>query len=200
MTQICIFGDSITWGAGLPFRAGWANLLRNHLECKTKGVMELYDLGIDRDTSRDILARFDVEAKARNPSIIIFAIGINDSCYRKTKDKPLVSIDEFEKNLLKLIKKARKFTDKIIFVGLAKGSDQETKPLLRSTTGKCYDKGNVKIYNSVIGKVSKKENLLFIDIFNKLTDEDFDDGLHPNIGGHIKIFEEVRRNLDKVLN
>jgi lysophospholipase L1-like esterase len=189
-TVICIFGDSITWGAFLSFRGAWANLLRNYFE--DFKMIAIYDLGIDTNTSRDVLERFEPEAKARKPNIIIFAVGINDSAYRKTKDNPLISIDEFRDNLIKLVNKARKFTDKIFFVGLAKGDDSNTIPLTRSTTGKCYDKENTKKYNNIIKSVCEEENIKFIDIISTLSDEDFDDGLHPNLGGHQKIFEIVK--------
>jgi len=178
----------------LSFRVGWANLLRNYLEKKNKGILELYDLGIDRDTTENLLERFDAEAKARFPNV---AIGANDSFYRKNKNNPSVPVREFENNLLKLIQKARKFTGKIVFVGMAKGDDSRTKPLPDSTTGKCYDKENIKIYNDIIKKVAKKEKSLFIEIINKLNDKDFYDGLHPNVNGHRKIFGVIKDSLVK---
>jgi len=194
---ILIFGDSITWGAGLPFRTAWANLLRNFLERKREEFkkycpVELYDLGIDKDTTDDLLKRFYAESKARRPNIIIFAIGVNDSSYGETKNSPLVPIKNFEKNLLKLIQKSREFTDKIIFIGLAKGNDHMTVPLPRSTTGKCYNKENVKIYNKIIRKVCAIKKVSFVNIINELNDKDFYDGLHPNSQGHQKIFEIVK--------
>lgn len=192
--NICIFGDSITWGAFLPFRGAWANLLRNYLESLNK-MIAVYDLGIDTNTTRDLLERFEVEAKVRKPNMVIFAVGINDSAYRKTRNSTLVPADEFQKNIEKLIAMAGKFTDKILFVGLAKGDDSNTVPLPRSMTGKCYDKENVKKYNDAIKLICSKKNVKFVDIFGLLNDEDFDDGLHPNLGGHQKIFEAVRRAL-----
>lgn len=188
---ICIFGDSITWGAFLPTRVAWANLLRNYLETLDK-MVSVYDLGIDANTTYDLLERFEFEAKARKPNIIIFAIGINDSAYRKTKDNPVVPKNEFEANLERLIALAREFTNKIFFVGLGKGDDSKTSPLPRSATGKCYDKENAKIYNEIIKFVCERENVIFIDVFDLLNDEDFDDGLHPNLAGHKKIYEAVR--------
>ena len=150
--KICIFGDSIIWGRGLPFRTAWANLLRNYLEKRNRKypIIELYDLGIDRDTTEELLRRFVAEASARNPHIIIFAVGTNDSSYRKNKNNPLITAKKFENNLMKLVQKARRFTDKIIFIGLGKGSDQKTIPFPGSTTGKCYDKENINIYNNII--------------------------------------------------
>ncbi len=192
--KIVIFGDSIVWGAGLPFRTAWANLLRNFLEKRNKkySPVELYDLGIDRDTTEELLKRFDIEIEARHPNVIIFAVGINDSAYRRNKNNPLVTVKKFESNLLKLINKAKKLTDKIILIGISKGNDKTTIPLLRSTTGKCYDKENVRIYNEIIKKVCKKENTSFINISGSLSDKDFYDGLHPNSAGHKKIFEIVK--------
>ena len=189
---IWVFGDSVLWGWGLPFRVGWVNLYRNYVEEKSDFAINLYDLGIDADTTEGVLKRFDIEAAARKPDMVIFAIGVNDSAYRKTKDHPLVPLDIFEKNIHTLIKKARKFTKEIVFVCLCKGSDRETMPLPASKTGKCFEKKNAKIYNEVIKKCCSSENILFIDIINKLKDSEFCDGLHPAKEGHNKIFKEVK--------
>jgi len=198
MTIICIFGDSISWGAFLPFRGAWANLLRNYLEGLNR-MIAVYDLGIDANTTYDLLEKFELEARVRKCNIIIFAIGINDSAYRKTKDNPVVTVDKFRRNIEKLLVLARKFTDKIFFVGLVKGDDSKTIPLPRSKTDKCYEKKNVKKYNDIIKVVCKKNGATFIDVFGLLNDEDFDDGLHPNLGGHQKIFEAVRRIIKNII-
>lgn len=158
-------------------------------------MIAVYDLGIDANISQDLVKRFNSEASARKPSVIIFAVGLNDSAYLKSKDNPLVSLDQFKENLGELIKQAREYTTHIFFVGLAKGDDSKTKPIPRSTTGKRYTKENVRIYNDAIKSFCKKKRVSFIEIFDLLKDEDFDDGLHPNLGGHQKIFEAVRRSL-----
>ncbi len=199
MGNICIFGDSIIWGAKLSFRVGWANLLRNYLESLDGEFFAVYDLGIDGNTTSNLIERFDVEAEARNPDILFFAVGTNDSCFRKTKDNPEVDVETFERNLNKLISKAKRFSKNIVFVGLAKGNDSATIPLPRSITGKCYDKGNIKIYDSIIKKICNKDGLVFIDINEELSDSDFEDGLHPNNVGHMKIFDKVKKNLDKII-
>ncbi len=190
--NICIFGDSLTWGAFLPFRAGWANLLRNYLESKNDRTA-LYDLGIDGNTTRDVLARFDAEAKARTPQIIMFAVGTNDSLYRKTEDNHEVPLEEFKNNVQQLLDKALALTPKIFFVGLVKGDDSITTPLSRSTTDKCYTKKWIKVYSDAVKGICKERGVEFVEVYDLLKDEDFDDGLHPNIGGHVKIFEAVRR-------
>jgi isopentenyl-diphosphate Delta-isomerase len=192
---ICVFGDSVLWGWGLPFRVGWVNLFRNYIEEKSDFMMQLYDLGIDAETTDGVLKRFEAEAVARKPDMIIFAIGINDSVYRKTKDHPIATKDVFEKNIYALVKKARRYTPQIVFVGLCLGDEQLTTPLPASTTGKNFTKENTRIYNDIIKKVCNNENILFIDIIDKLKDSDFCEGLHPNTSGHEKIFKEVKEKI-----
>lgn len=198
--NICIFGDSITWGPRLPFRVAWANLLRNHLEKNSESLYSLYDLGIDGNTTKEVLIRFENEATSRNPEVVIFNIGVNDSLFRNTEDNPETPIDEFESNMQKLIDKARIFTEKIMIVGLVKGNDMLTTPLIQSTTKKSYTKERVRIYDSSLSKVANNNNLTFVDINKILNDDDFDDGLHPNINGHVKIFDKVSRELDSILS
>lgn len=192
---ICVFGDSVVWGWGLPFRVGWVNLFRNYIEEKSDFKMQLYDLGIDADTTEGILKRFETEASARKPDMIIFAIGINDSAYRKTKDHPIAVADVFEKNIYALIEKARRFTKEIVFVGLCLGDERLTMPLPASTTGKHFTKENAIIYNNIIKKVCKKEKILFVDVLDKLIDADFCEGLHPSESGHEKIFKEAKERI-----
>lgn len=192
--NICIFGDSVTWGAFLPFRAAWANLLRNYLEGQDSQIA-VYDLGIDANTSTDLLNRFDTEAAARHPEFIIFAIGTNDAAYRDEPDNALTPINEFRANITDLFEKASHFTPNLLVIGLAKGDDSLTQPLPRSTTSKCYSRSNTQRYNDVLESLCKNRIVQFVDIFNLLTNEDFDDGLHPNLGGHQKIFEAVKEVL-----
>ncbi len=194
--NICIFGDSITWGAYLPFRIGWVNQIRDILERKNSQIA-VYDLGIDRNTSKDLLTRFDTEASARKPDVVVFAIGINDSLYRNNPNNRETGESDFKLNLEKLVDKAKTFTDKVVFVGLVKGDDSKTTPLLRSTSGKFYDKQSAYKYNEIIKTVAQENNLGFVDILSKLDDTDFDDGLHPNVKGHSKISDEVITELSK---
>jgi len=43
--------------------------------------------------------------------------------------------------------------------------------------------------------VCEENNVLFLDIFGLLENNDFEDGLHPNAEGHNKIFQKVRNFL-----
>lgn len=190
--RICIFGDSVVWGACIPRREAWTDLLRNYLDEKFNYGVELYNLGIDGNTSKDVLQRLDAEAQKRNPDIIICAVGANDSIFRSDNQFD-VSKSVFLQNLSDIFEQAKKHTRHVLFVGLVKGSDRETIPLKRSSTGKCYSKHAVKKYDRYIKAFTEQNNIPFVDVFTVLSDEDFDDGLHPNIQGHYKIFQAVKK-------
>lgn len=110
--NICIFGDSITYGAYDPINGGWATLLRNHVEKKYNDT-DTYSLGICGDTSSGLIERFPLETKARSPEIIIFAIGTNDSLFRQSPDGQKLDTDQFTKNINSLISLANKYTEKM---------------------------------------------------------------------------------------
>lgn len=195
-TRISIFGDSITWGASDYECGGWVARLKYYFDNDIENDIDVYNLGISGDTTNDLLLRFKIECLARNrhPQIIIFAIGTNDSQYINSKNNPRTPIDKFENNLKKLINQAKEFSDKIIFVGLTKVDESKLMPVPWSAE-KFYDNENISRYNSVIKKVSKENNLLFVNLFDLLKMSDLDDGLHPNSKGHEKMFLKIKEFL-----
>lgn len=189
--NICIFGDSIAWGAFDTEKGGWVNRLKIFLEKKFKSVA-VYNLGISGDITDDVLERFESESRAREANILVFAIGINDSRYIKSKDNPRISSEKFKNSLKDLIAKSRAFTDKIVFIGFTDIDESKTMPIpWRPNT--YYDKENVSLYDQALKSVCKEEKAFYIgmtgalDIINDLTD-----GLHPNSKGHEKMFLQIK--------
>jgi lysophospholipase L1-like esterase len=79
--RLCFFGDSFVNGTGDPECLGWAG--RICAGARRNGCdLTYYNLGIRRDTSRDIAERWRHEATIRLPSDIegrlIFSFGVND--------------------------------------------------------------------------------------------------------------------------
>lgn len=191
--NICIFGASITWGAWDREKDGWVNRLRLFLESTLDYDVRVYNASIGGDDSDDLLERFETEAEARNPDIIVFAIGTNDSLYIKSKDNPATTLEKFESNLSKLSKQAKKYTQRIIFVGLTKVNELKTKPaVFAADKDVYYDNENIAKYNYVIQSFCQANKLLFIKMIDLLDNEDLEDGLHPNAQGHEKMFQKVR--------
>lgn len=189
---INIFGNSIAWGACDNEMGGWANRLRNYLANEAGAYFETYNLGVSGDNSDKLLKRFPIENEARDPDIIMIAIGLNDSQHINSKDSLGVPLERFENNLLELIKQAKKFTEKIVFVGLTKVDEAKTMPIIWDTDKYYYDNENIARYNAKIKEICEKNSLPFIAMLDLLSDEDLEDGLHPNSQGHEKMFLRIK--------
>jgi lysophospholipase L1-like esterase len=193
--RICIFGDSIVRGGIDKEKGGWANRLRLFLESKDDDV-RTYNLGVSGNNSNDLIKRFNIEAEAREPGIIIFAIGTNDAAYAKSKKGNYVPIENFKENLEILKQRAEKLTLKIIFIGLTKADEEKTLPIPWHKD--FYHKNkNIREYDRAIKYFCEKNNLPFIEMFDLLDNDDLADGLHPNSAGHEKIFQRVKDFLIK---
>ena len=213
MAQILAFGDSITDGA-YDVEGGWANRLQRFFMAENmKGDVVndesnwFYNLGISADTVEKVLKRIEVESKSRKidvPSkqtIVLFAIGVNDSASTDDPSNYQFSIDEFEANLHKLVGFTQKYTNKIIFVGLMPVIENLTQPIYGQTW---YSNERIKLFNNSIQKIAAGYNLTFIDLFAKFQaqpeiEQYFIDGLHPNTVGHKWMFEQIKPELLKVL-
>jgi len=186
MARICIWGDSITIGFSDYEKQGWVNRLRYYLN---KEDFSVYNLGISDDTSEELTNRFEVECKARNPDVILFAIGTNDT--QQINNNPIVSLDRFEKNLNFLINSAKKYTNKIGFIGLTKVTEEKTMPIPWNTKI-YYDNKNLKIYDNKLKQTAENSNLPYLYMFDLVEDDELEDGLHPNSKGHEKMFKKVK--------
>ena len=190
MSRILIFGDSTAWGAWDLERGGWVNRLWLFLAENGERETDIYNLSISGGTTETILARFETEAKTREADVLIFQSGGNDAAYEHKEGNYQVPLDKFRANIEKIIRRAKKITDKIVFIGFKNVDEMRTKPV--PWIDIYYTNENIGKYNKIMKDVCDKQNIPFLDIFGLLTNEDLDDGLHPNSRGHQKIFESVR--------
>jgi len=79
--RICFIGDSFVNGTGDPEKLGWTGRLCAWAETPEREVT-CYNLGIRRNTSEDILARWENECIARlnemGDTRFVFSFGVND--------------------------------------------------------------------------------------------------------------------------
>ena len=188
--NICIWGDSITWGAWDYEKGGWVNRLHLSLDAKQK-LPEVTNLGISGNTTKDLLKRFLCEAEARNPGIVIFAIGINDSYLEQIGGTEIVSVQDFEKNYEELLRQAKQFTDKIILIGLTWYDENSNS----QRSEHYYYNKRIQQYDTIVEALAEKHKLSYVNLFELLREKDFEDGLHPNSEWHRKIFEKVMSTL-----
>lgn len=203
-TQILVFGDSIAYGMMDAEAGGWVQRLRKYVDGKmirdSDFYCTVYNLGVSGDLTEDVIRRFGFSAKQRlkkpKPAIIIFAIGANDAQFLSTKNGMRVPRKKFRRNIQKLIGLARRFTQKVMFVGVTPVDESKTNPIPWDTI-KYYKNGNLREYDGIIKAVCAKSKIPFVDVFDMGPDAIFVDGLHPNSRGHRIIFGRVREALAK---
>lgn len=189
--NICVFGDSVTHASYI--KNSWTNLLRQYLEDSSQYEINLFNLGINGNTSEDILKRIEVECNPRQPNIILLAYGVNDSRYIPELGRCLVKIDEFKRNTQEIIEIAKKFTDTIFFVGVVLGDDNQLKYYQENMYDKrVFDISRSEEYDHSLKEIAAKNNCGYIYLLDKLEPTDFIDGLHPNETGHKKMFEIIK--------
>lgn len=196
--SVCVFGDSIAWGAYDPMNGGWVTLLRNFVEQGWERFNDksVYNLGICGETTSSLLPRFENEFKAREPEIVVFAVGTNDSSNWNVGGQPVVPPAEFRHNLDQLTQIARHYTNQIVFVGLTPIDESITHPFDTENT---FELAQTQSYNQMILDHCQRQSLTFINLIPILTLKDIDDGVHPNSGGHQKIFAAVQPVIEKML-
>jgi len=195
--RVCVFGDSIAWGACDYEKGGWAERLKSYY-LKNTDEVEIYNLSVSDEKTESLLKRFEAEAKTRRPDRIIFAVGLNDSRYAQNEENPDVSPEKFERNLFELTAAARRFTDKVVFLGLTGVDESKTKqtPWHERIY---FSNANIEKYDAMIKNFCEKEKLEYVGIKAAVEIDDLEDGLHPNSRGHEKIFKTVLNALDEFL-
>lgn len=206
MTIIC-FGDSITYGNWDP-KGGWVGRLREYLDSKSLSAYSgedlfstyytlTYHLGIPGDTSSGLLERFETELIPRyNPdeeTIILFAIGINDSRFWNKSGEFETELGIFQQNIWDLWEIAIKYTKDVAFIGLTPVDEERTNPLFWETDA-IYKNEYIEKYDAIIKEFCESRGTPFIDIFGKMKGMDvkslMEDGIHPNQEGY-KVMEEI---------
>lgn len=192
-TSICIFGDSTAWGAWDMEKGGWANRLWLHVAKRNEEeYVEIYNLSISGGTTETILQRFENEARLREADALIFQTGGNDASYAHEPGNFIVQPGKFRENLIEIIKRAKKITDRIIFMDLKNCDESRTTPV--SWIDIYYTNENIERYSEIMQEVCREHKIPFLDV-GSLDNTDFEDGLHPNTEGHRKIFEKVKEYL-----
>lgn len=190
--NICVFGDSISYGWFDFKKRGWVPRLREILE--PKGDYRIFNLSIPGETTTNLLRRFKNEAVARGPNMIIFAIGMNDSQYYTSQKELRTPPQQFKNNIHFSIEEAKSITNNVFFIGLTPVDESLADPLPRDVKRSLKNK-YIQEYNTIIKEECSKEGVIFVDIFSKWVNIDYkkflSDGIHPNEEGHEDIFKFV---------
>lgn len=190
--NVIIFGDSLVYGLMDQSSLGYSLRLKSSFESLKNGIYTFYSLGISGETTQDLLNRFENEAQTRyqrdSDNIIILATGINDS--QLVLKEPKVKLNQFQDNILKLIKVAQKYSSQIILIGLTRVDE---KKVAKSPWQKDHGFNNerIKEFDSALKAIAIKNNLKYVFLGDVLKTVDLVDGLHPNSRGYQKLYEKI---------
>ncbi len=206
MSQIFIFGDSITWGAWDLEHSGWVQRLRleaDRHQCAVQGLWQpIYNLGISGDTSAGLVRRMRGELIARHEStvssVVVVAIGINDSQRSLDGSRHEISATAYHENLKSIASIAHEFTTQVYFVGLTPIQDELLNPNPWDASVS-YRLSQAQEFDQVLTQFADENSLPLISLMEEWTNLDFrqllSDGLHPNAAGHERTYQRVRSRL-----
>ena len=187
MTQdirICFIGDSFVNGTGDGEALGWAGRLC--ARASTNGTpVTYYNLGIRRDTSIDILLRWESECTLRLPDFcdgrVVVSCGVNDAAIENGKVR--VEPGDSCANVRSMLREAERYN--LLMVGPPPVLDDEQN-------------GRVKELSRAFTEEAQSLNVPYIDLFSALcSDEAYarevseNDGSHPRSVGYSKMADIV---------
>lgn len=199
MKTIVFIGDSITEGAADNERGGWTRRVEARLPQGWRAVRA----GIGGNVITDLLARMDRDVLAHTPSIVVLAIGINDSRqYIFENWRNGVPLQEFKAGLVEFAKRVSQLPGPKLVVGLTPVDEERTNSF---EAGMIYASAAQREYDGALQAFAAEHGYTFIAIepafdakggAQKLTT----DGLHPNPAGHELIAQAVWAHLEPLVN
>ncbi|MBF0420504.1 MAG: lipase [Magnetococcales bacterium] len=181
--RICFVGDSFVNGTGDRSTLGWVGRLC--AQAIGNFPLTCYNLGIRRDTSRDILNRWEWECVRRLPddcdARIVFSCGVNDTVEKEGRLR--VALQDSVTHIHNVLSKAKSY--KVLFVGPPPVADLKQNQRI-ATLSQSFE------------RVAEELNVPFIDLYRPLV-QDFvyrndvvaNDGAHPTSEGYQRIAEII---------
>ncbi|WP_309644421.1 GDSL-type esterase/lipase family protein [Phenylobacterium sp.] len=180
--RLIAFGDSMVAGAGDPDHLGWIGRA-----LAGRRAVTLYNLGVRRETSGDIAARWRAEAMPRlvddEPMQIVFSFGAND-CHIED-GRPRVAQAQSLKNAHAMLTGAAAIAP-VLLVGPPPMADPGVSARLEGL-------------NDTLKALAARLKVPFIDVFRPLAADGLFqaealawDGAHPGAAGYQRMADLVR--------
>lgn len=116
--RVCFLGDSFVAGVGDPEHLGWTGRLAARSE-RAGQFLTTYNLGVRRETSSDVLARWRTECAPRLPATsdgrVVVSLGVNDTTEEDGAVR--VAAPESTANLAELLQGLRSANWPVLVVG-----------------------------------------------------------------------------------
>lgn len=188
--KILCFGDSITYGAGVEGN-GWVEQIAK----KSDKIIMINEGRKGRKTS-DKEEIIPVLEKNLDANLVIFLLGVNDL---KNGNDSLVAICVSNMKWMILQVKEKMPQTKILLAApcnINLENMSELNRLKKYNENTLYSLEKLEIQYK---RLSEEENISFVSLFNVVSQQNFIDGLHPNINGHKEIAEIIWKELNSII-
>lgn len=181
--NILFFGDSLTARYDLDFYFPKKNVINK---------------GVGGEKTEDLLERIDKDVYEYNPSKLFVQCGINDIINDIDKEDILLNI----RTIITGIKVNRSYA-KVYMESLYPVNEKKVKDSDNEKHRKLNNK-QIKEYNEEIKKICEDNNIIYINVFDEMTDKDgnlkelyTDDGLHLTNLGYLKLTSILKEYIEK---
>jgi lysophospholipase L1-like esterase len=205
--RVLVFGASTVQGFW-DSQGGWADRLKKYydeiqLKDLSQDIPHVMNLGISNDGSAKLLKRIGAECEARRNQkglAIIISVGSNSAAI--LNGQPVASIEQYKDEMEKIVSTAKRYTDKIMLVGLPAVDEPKTTPV--SWIDMHFKNDRIAEFEAAAGQLAGEQGIPFVPIHSAMLAEGTNliagDGLHPNDYGHQLISKLVQPELGKLLN
>ena len=179
--RVCFIGDSFVNGVNDLECLGWTGRI-SRLAGRRDYKLTYYNLGVRRDTSTDIAARWESEAQRRLPHsckpYVVFSYGVNDTMIEQ--GRPRISESIAIANTRQILRAARHLNYRAALIGPPPVGDRQHNERTRRLS-------------LAMGRVAEDEHVPFLSIFDALAEDPVwmaevsaGDGAHPGAAGYTK--------------
>jgi acyl-CoA thioesterase I len=187
--RVCVFGDSFVNGTGDDECLGWVGRVGSRAR-KAGLDLTVYNLGVRRDTSADIQARWRREAEARLPAgcdgRLIFSFGVNDCAAIDGGSAPRVAIDQALINAQEILRSAsEQLPTLMIGPPPVTASADHNARILQLSEGLAATCGRLAVpFLSTVAFAAESRDLW-------RAEAELGDGVHPNADGYSLLADAI---------
>jgi lysophospholipase L1-like esterase len=179
--RLCFVGDSFVNGTNDPNYLGWTGRLS--MLARGRGhMLTCYNLGVRRDTSSEIAARWESEAQRRLPNsctpYVVFSYGVNDTMIEGGISA--VAEDVSVANTRRMLQTANKLGYRVVLIGPPPITDSQQN-------------GRTRRLSAAMARAAESVGVPFLAVFDDLIADPAwmaematGDGAHPGALGYAR--------------
>jgi lysophospholipase L1-like esterase len=200
--RVCFFGDNFIAGIGDEQFRGWPTRLAE-IECARGHDVTAYGLGVRRNSSKDVAARWEFEARRRLPENVkgglVFSFGHNDVALDEG-GAMRVGLNESLAAARSIFRTARVWRP-TLWIGPTPIDPERAAKRRATMPGPHPHIDNVRtaVLSTHFASLAREFNVPYLDLFGPLSRDQrwtdmlrVGDGIHPNADGYRMLAELVQ--------